>query len=46
MKFEQAVQYTQAAQILRMIPGGFFIYGKRIYEQKSDPADTSTGPIA
>ncbi|WP_016819478.1 hypothetical protein [Paenibacillus polymyxa] len=25
MKFEQAVQYTQAAQILRMIPGGFFI---------------------
>ncbi|WP_039270335.1 hypothetical protein U3G77_25355 [Paenibacillus polymyxa] len=46
MKFGQAVQYMQTAPILRMIPGGFFILRKPYHEQKNDPVDTSTGPIA
>ncbi|WP_187644951.1 hypothetical protein [Paenibacillus terrae] len=53
MKFEQAVQFTQAAPILRMIPGGFLMYIgillstiESIYSQKNDPANTSAGSIA
>ncbi|MGG1615537.1 hypothetical protein [Paenibacillus sp. NRS-1781] len=51
MKFEQAVQFTQAAPILRMIPGGFLasiylVTAESIYEQKNDPADTPAEPIA